>query len=133
MKFSQALRLSILGMIWTSGIGVESRSTRNLLVGAYSGNLTTLIFDPSKGTLEISPHTAESYMPSWQTLFASPSGKKYILSASRGEDRETSRLTVWEVDKDGALKFTSQTANGAVPAGPVSIAARKDGLVVAAS
>ena len=136
MKFPRALQLSILGMIWTTGTRVAGHSvsgTRNLLVGAYSGNLTTLIFNPSKGTLERSSHTAESYMPSWQTLLASPSGKKYILSASRGEGRENSSISVWEVDKDGALKFKSQTAKDAVPAGPVSIAAREDGFIVAAS
>lgn len=136
MKFSRILQLSILGMMSTAGIGIESSSVpsvRHLLVGSYSGNLTTLFFDPSKGTLVKASHNAESYKPAWQTLFTSPSGKKFILSASEGSDRENSGLTVYEVEKNGALKFASKTAPGTVIAGPVSIAARKDGFIAAAS
>ena len=118
------------------GIGTEGYSTpatRHLLVGSQSGNLTTLLFDPSKGTIIRSLHNTESYKPTWQTLLTSPQGKKYILSASEGSDSETSGLTVYEVDPNGKLKFASKTTPGTVFAGAVSIAARKDGLVVAAS
>ena len=136
MKVSRIIELSFLWMASTMGIGTESYSTpatRHLLVGSYSGNLTTLLFDPSKGTIVRSPHNAESYRPAWQTLITSPQGKKYIVSASEGSDTETSGLTVYEVDPNGKLKFTSKTAPGTVVAGPASVAARKDGLIVAAS
>ena len=136
MKFSRILQLSLLGVMSTAGIGIEGSyipSVRQLLVGSYSGNLTTLFFDPSKGTLVRSSHNAESYNPAWQTLFTSPSGKKFILSTNEAYDVENSGLTVWEVEKDGTLKFASKTPPGAVLAGPASIAVRKDGLIAVAS
>lgn len=135
MKISRVIKLSFLWMASITGISTASYSAsgaRHLLVGSFSGHLTTLLFDPLNGAL-VRWHDAESYSPSWQTLFTSPSGKKYILSTNEGSDRENSGLTVWEVDKSGKLKFTSKTGTGAVITGPTNIAVRKDGLIVTAS
>jgi len=106
---------------------------RKLLVGASSGQLTTLKFDTVAGTLtQSSVNTQSSPSPNWQTLFKNTHGRKFIISTSRSGDGLNDAIVVLSVDGNGALSMVSKSAPGAVT-GPVALASTKSGLIVLAS
>lgn len=127
MKFLQ--RLPVLLVVALS----YQAQARKLLVGSYSGQLTTLNFDTSAGTLTQTSTNYNVQSPSWQTLFTSAAGKKFILSTSEVYDGRNDAITVLNVDSNGALTVNSKSTQSTVPMGPVAIAATKDGLLVSAS
>ncbi|RPB24580.1 putative isomerase YbhE [Terfezia boudieri ATCC MYA-4762] len=108
--------------------------TRKLLVGAYSGQLTTLKFDTVAGTLtQLSVNTQGSPRPSWQTLFKNSNGTNLIISSSEAWDGRNDSVVVLSVDANGALSMISRSTPGTVVKGPVAVAATKSGLLISAS
>ncbi|KAF8429582.1 Lactonase, 7-bladed beta-propeller-domain-containing protein [Tirmania nivea] len=109
-------------------------ATRKLLVGSYSGQLTTLKFDTVAGTLtQLSVNTQSSPSPNWQTLFNGSDGKNFILSTSSVGDGRNDAVVALSVDANGTLSMINKSALGTTVMGPVAIAVTKSGLLVSAS
>jgi len=132
--YSYIMKLSLQLPLLLMVAATCQAATRKLLVGSYSGQLTTLQFDTVAGTLtQLSSNTQGSPSPSWQTLFKNPYGKSFVLTTSEGWDGRNDAVTVLSVDANGALSMVSRSTPGKVVNGPVAVAATKSGLLVSAS
>ncbi|KAG8774351.1 hypothetical protein FRC12_002033 [Ceratobasidium sp. 428] len=94
-----------------------------ILVASYTPNITTLEFDPSKGTLKDIAQSPAGTNPSW--IAAHPSDKTLILATNEVTD---GKVHLFKLKEDGRLKLLESM--GSAGEDPAHLAVLEDEVVV---
>jgi len=95
-----------------------------ILVGSYSDEITTLVFDPDAEKLEIVSTAKSGQSPSWIALH--PTDQSLLFATNEVTE---GKVQLFKISEDGSLQFIEECVSGG--ADPASLAITESSVIVA--
>lgn len=95
-----------------------------ILVGSYSKEISTLVFDSDAGTLKVTSTVSSGQSPSW--IAQHPTAKSLIFATNEVSE---GKVQLFKLAEDGALEFVQEVSSGGRD--PAALAVTESELTVA--